>query len=291
MIFILLGFIVTAIILVVLYVYKFNNPTDKDRIKHEDYFEITGITQSELDKDLGKQGEFNIYSKLKVYEEKGYKFLFNVYLPKETGETTELDVVMICDFGVMVFESKNYKGRIIGDEKSEKWTQLLENNDYVNSEIEFYNPILQNNAHIRYLQKYLGTSVPIYSVVVFSNKADITGVREKSKTVQVVNLRDIIKVVENVTKVTKLSQNDMSRVYKILYPFVKVSKKEKEKHIKDIEINKKLMEIAKEQRCPKCGSPLVARTATKGVYKGKKFFGCSNYPHCTFTQNIDISKI
>jgi restriction system protein len=34
------------------------------------------------------------------------------------------------------------------------------------------------------------------------------------------------------------------------------------------------------QRCPKCGAEMVLRTATKGKYAGKKFWGCSNFPSC-----------
>ena len=32
--------------------------------------------------------------------------------------------------------------------------------------------------------------------------------------------------------------------------------------------------------CPKCGIPMVLRVAKKGEYKGKRFYGCTNYPQC-----------
>ena len=32
--------------------------------------------------------------------------------------------------------------------------------------------------------------------------------------------------------------------------------------------------------CPKCGIPMVNRTAAKGQNAGKQFWGCSNYPRC-----------
>lgn len=32
--------------------------------------------------------------------------------------------------------------------------------------------------------------------------------------------------------------------------------------------------------CPKCGIPMVLRTATQGLLKGKQFYGCANYPRC-----------
>jgi hypothetical protein len=32
--------------------------------------------------------------------------------------------------------------------------------------------------------------------------------------------------------------------------------------------------------CPKCGIPMVLRTANQGEYKGQQFYGCRNYPQC-----------
>ena len=38
--------------------------------------------------------------------------------------------------------------------------------------------------------------------------------------------------------------------------------------------------------CPKCGTPMVRRTAKKGERAGKPFWGCSNYPKCRGIVNI-----
>lgn len=38
--------------------------------------------------------------------------------------------------------------------------------------------------------------------------------------------------------------------------------------------------------CPKCGGELVLRTAKKGSNIGSQFYGCSNYPNCKYTRNI-----
>lgn len=32
--------------------------------------------------------------------------------------------------------------------------------------------------------------------------------------------------------------------------------------------------------CPKCGVPMVLRTARQGLNAGKQFYGCANYPKC-----------
>ena len=33
-------------------------------------------------------------------------------------------------------------------------------------------------------------------------------------------------------------------------------------------------------RCPKCGTAMVVRTATRGRHAGQQFYGCPNYPQC-----------
>ena len=37
--------------------------------------------------------------------------------------------------------------------------------------------------------------------------------------------------------------------------------------------------------CPRCGSPMLRRTARRGRHSGRQFWGCSRYPACTGTRN------
>lgn len=39
--------------------------------------------------------------------------------------------------------------------------------------------------------------------------------------------------------------------------------------------------------CPRCGKPMVVRTARKGPRAGSRFWGCTGYPHCRETQPLD----
>ena len=39
--------------------------------------------------------------------------------------------------------------------------------------------------------------------------------------------------------------------------------------------------------CPKCGAQMVLRTGQSGARKGQKFWGCSNYPACRYTKNVE----
>ena len=45
-------------------------------------------------------------------------------------------------------------------------------------------------------------------------------------------------------------------------------------------------EEAQEPFCPKCGSRMVLRTARRGRYAGKNFWGCSKYPNCNGILNV-----
>jgi restriction system protein len=38
--------------------------------------------------------------------------------------------------------------------------------------------------------------------------------------------------------------------------------------------------------CPKCGSPLVRRTAKSGPNTGRAFLGCSGFPKCRHTAQV-----
>lgn len=41
------------------------------------------------------------------------------------------------------------------------------------------------------------------------------------------------------------------------------------------------------QTCPKCGAELKIRIAKTGSNPGNKFWGCTNYPNCRYTKNIN----
>ncbi|WP_428746064.1 nuclease-related domain-containing protein, partial [Sulfurimonas sp.] len=50
-----------------------------------------------------------------------YYLIKNVTLPTEDG-TTQIDHIVVSEFGIFVVETKNMKGWIFGDEKQKNWT-------------------------------------------------------------------------------------------------------------------------------------------------------------------------
>lgn len=55
------------------------------------------------------------------------------------GTISQIDHLVVSNYGIFVIETKNYKGWILGNEDSQNWTQVIYK--YKN---KFYNPVLQN---------------------------------------------------------------------------------------------------------------------------------------------------
>ncbi len=109
------------------------------------------------------------------------RILVDVYLPRREFERvgdfakitpldtrlTQIDCIVVSELGVLVIESKDFSGWVYGDFAQAKWTQVL---DFGREKNTFYNPFLQNEAHLEALKNLLGAEIPLISVVVFGNK-------------------------------------------------------------------------------------------------------------------------
>ncbi len=233
--------------------------------------------------------ELNI---IQLFGRKG-KVLRNVYLPKENGETSEVDVIFITQKGIFVIESKNYSGWIFGDEKNQKWTAMLPNRQ----KNQFYNPILQNKTHIKWMRNYVGEDVPLFSIIVFSDRCELKKVTVESPDVKVIKRERTYATVRDIWERSTdvLSEEKINELYIILARLTNVDEAVKAAHIDNI--NQKYKKEEKKQEppvhteqqgliCPRCGSALVLRTAKKGANAGNQFYGCSNFPKCRYVQNI-----
>ena len=123
------------------------------------YYLITKNSYWSIKSNKGKNGEYLIYRSLRHLEKNGSRFLFNVFIPKPNGETTEIDVLLISTKGLFVFESKNYSGWIFGNDTHNKWTQVFPNSTSKNHKFYFYNPVAQNASHVKYLERLIGANI------------------------------------------------------------------------------------------------------------------------------------
>lgn len=75
----------------------------------------------------------------------------NVTLTTENG-TTQIDHIIVSQYGIFVIETKYMNGWIFGSEHQKYWTQKLFNKTF-----KFQNPLHQNYLHIKTLENLLPT--------------------------------------------------------------------------------------------------------------------------------------
>ena len=233
----------------------------------------------ESSKDIGEYGEDLTASALARSGRFGSVF-HNLYVPFYNGATTEVDVLFLTVKGIFVIESKNYSGAIIGRDTDKYWTQKL----FGGEMHRFYNPILQNKTHINALKEYLNNPpVPLISWIVFSERCSLRYVHFRENDCVVLH-RDQLKdelndMWETLPDVLSYGQFiDIKAKLKSLQEARDVLRK---RHYRS-KGHSKTSKI-----CPRCGASLILRTARKGTYAGKQFYGCSAFPKCRYIQNID----
>lgn len=183
----------------------------------------------------GKRGEKLTERELKLVQLFGRKgkVLRNVYLPKDNDETSELDVVFITQKGIFVFESKNYSGWIFGDEKGKYWTAMLPNKQ----KNQFYNPIMQNKTHLKWMRNFVGDEIPLFSIIVFSERCELKKVTVYSEDVKVIKRDLTYATVRSIWDKNPdiVSEDRINELYECLRKLINVDEAVKAAHIENIE--------------------------------------------------------
>lgn len=262
---------------------------------NSDYFHMTHIPYRTMLSDLGKRGEYETYRCLRPLD--GYKkFLFNCYIPKTDGTTTEIDVILIHESGIYVVESKNYGGWIFGTETQTQWTQTFSTQKGKTKKEHFFNPVSQNKVHLKWLQACLKEfgNLQFYSYIVFSKRCELKNITLTSGEHHVVKRNDLLNEISRKAAMSamKMPVSLIDEIYRKLYPFTQLDEAGKKEHIENIKKNHEYPAKAQSKAgvqdkiCPRCGGKLVLRVAKKGDLSGKKFYGCSNYPKCRYIKNV-----
>jgi hypothetical protein len=178
----------------------------------------------------GFLGEMNINIRLKLL---GSQFILipNLLLDNGNGNTSQIDHVVLSEYGIFVIETKNYKGWIFGNEKSDNWLQVIfKERNY------FRNPIKQNLSHIYALKNKLSEypNIKYYPIVVFVGRAILKRLYISSPVVYANNLRKTIK--QN-CHVKCLTTNDLQNIKSILKSSDVSKQVSKKQHIQNIKNN------------------------------------------------------
>ena len=227
--------------------------------------------------DIGKKGEDEVSCVLNSLPQ-GYFVVNNAIIPDQVVDpskkyTTQIDHVVVSPYGIFVIETKNYKGLILGTEKSKEWKEVFR----TTPEHYFYNPIKQNWGHIFALAEHLRLNTRLFKpVVVFSDKCELN-VKTTTPVVYLSDLKEHILSYSQELIPRKNVEKINDRLCKIILDGAELE----DKHIQSIgERLSEKEDALREGKCPRCGGKLKLRNGKYGA-----FYGCSNYPRCRFTQD------
>lgn len=109
------------------------------------------LLQKRKDKS-GRQGELVVDRKLRFWLGWGNAKVYdNVTFITVSGGTTQIDHVVISRKGIFCIETKNLNGELKGDLNDKSWQHY----NRVGHKNFIYNPLMQNDAHIRHLANVL----------------------------------------------------------------------------------------------------------------------------------------
>ncbi|QWC00274.1 NERD domain-containing protein [Mycoplasmatota bacterium] len=214
-------------------------------------FLITIIVLSLLKSPIvkGMVGEYRVK---KILKKAGLSFGgcdLNDIMLEDNRSSSQIDHILLTQKALYVIETKNYHGHIYGNESSQKWTMTVK---HVNkqrskkgklyrkthiSKHQFYNPIKQNQTHIRKIVNLTNfdQDLPIVNIVVFGNKAVLKDVTH-SKQNYVINEIELLKTINTIER-SILKEIDIVKQIDIIDKLVFLNitlKRERRQHIKRI---------------------------------------------------------
>ena len=218
----------------------------------------------------GKEGELLINKILT--EIPGYKKIIYNEMFNDNGKSRQIDHIFINPNGIFVIETKNYSGTIYGKETYRKWFQY-----FGNYKKEIYNPLFQNFNHKRIIEKIIEADEIIIPIVVFTPRCNLKVETQKD----VVLYSD--QLIEYITsQPVKLNFNQIDEYYEKIMQSRITDSETINSHTKNLRHYLEYKSnLVKSNICPKCGNKLIIKQGKKG-----NFLGCTNYPKCKFTSNI-----
>ncbi|QKG00173.1 NERD domain-containing protein [Aeromonas hydrophila] len=242
----------------------------------------------------GMIGEWFINLSLHLFLDKQeYHLLKDVTLPTPQG-TTQIDHVLVSRFGVFVIETKNIKGWIFGNPAHKSWTQQIYRRRH-----SFQNPLRQNYLHVMTLRSLLGLADhQLHSIIYFIGDCTF-----KTPMPDNVMNRGLIRYVKGMTTPV-LAESEVARVVDTIEQgrltanwqthrqhVAQLKARHGEAPAKPVPASTPTahspapptaIHQANNQSpmCPRCGNPMVLRTASRGDNKGNPFWGCRDFPTC-----------
>ena len=199
-----------------------------------------------------------------------YHRFHDEFAPSGNG-TTQIDHLVVSQFGVFIVETKNLKGWIYGDAYQGTWTQTI-----YRSKHKFQNPLRQTHRQKKVLAELLNLDEgKIFPVISF-----VGNCKFKTKMPPNVLRGGAGKYIKGFQDPI-INGLELKRLTSIIEELQSNSKIHLSEHIESLNARH-----SSTVTCPKCGSPLVERETKRGKNVGSRFLGCKGYPTCRFTRDL-----
>ena len=193
---------------------------------------IPGVIKIFKPRIKGFIGEKKVAFLLVTLDRKKYRTINDLIIRIE-GKSTQIDHVVVSNYGIFVIETKNYKGWIVGRESDRYWKQVI-----YKEKNSFLNPIIQNEYHMKFLRSALTlfSDIPYYPIVPFASEADIKVKAEKD----VISEEMLLRTIRNY-QTEAISDDLKNEIFNYLKTIKMMNKNYSKEHIKSIKNWKNIM--------------------------------------------------
>jgi hypothetical protein len=194
------------------------------------------LLESVTKSDRGTWSERKLVLKLLKHGIPGETIFHDLYVKKHNGHFSQVDLLVVSNVGVIVFEVKDYGGWIFGNGDHLEWTQVFA---YGKKSYRFYNPVKQNYAHINALMQNKNLeNLPFYSVIVFYGKCALKTISNIPHGTVVIKSNKVLEIVDLISKINAAAPYaDRQAIINVLNQAVKngENKQVRSQHVENIE--------------------------------------------------------
>ena len=212
----------------------------------------------------------------------GALVLHDVLIDGADGYTSQIDLLIVGNRGIYVVEVKNFPdAKIYGDISKTTWYYYNHGKKY-----EIYSPVKQNKKHVEYLKRFLADfgEFPFFSVVtMICDDFKVSGEFD-GYTVICSSFPAMEKGMQKIAENNPIVYDNMRKkeIFEYIKNYQYIGKEARAEHKQNVIAYKETLEEKKRKICPRCKASLVIREGKNG-----KFYGCSNFPKCRFTTNVE----
>ena len=268
--------------------------------------------------NAGIFGEDNILFELKN-SGMNLVVLHDLYIKTKSGLSAQIDFLVVAPKCIYIIECKNLFGNIEINNNGNFIRTINYGKKFFKEGI--YSPITQNERHLTVLKEMRTENSSILmralknssfddffkGIVVLANPKTVVNDKYAKKEVKskVIRADQLIRFIKENEQNSKELASSMKEMTACAQSYLNSNVEERPEYIEKFEelvkevgdVEAPAVEEPAESEanvplqegdliCPRCGSPLVLRTAKKGDNAGNQFYGCSAFPKCRYIKNL-----